>query len=197
MIGRVRAGFWIAGLASCSFHGQSVLIDDAGGPPFDPTTCPTNYVVVPTLTSRYRLIIDGHPGWTQSDTCAADVPGATHLAVLGDLPETMAIQHLVDTFALGIAGSATYIGGIQVQNQHTPETGWLSITGGTMFAAWATGEPNDADGTENGQEQFVALAIGRAYHVDYAGTSALGAVCECDGRRVSAEAAALIDAYRQ
>jgi hypothetical protein len=126
-----------------------------------------------------------------------DTPGATHLAVLGDLAETMAIQHLVDTFTLGIAGNATYIGGVQLQNQHTPDTGWLSITGGAMFAAWDHGEPNDADGTENSQEQFVALGVGRAYDVDYAGATALGAVCECDGNRVSNEAAALIDAYRQ
>src|SRR5436309_15221747 len=91
---------WILFIAGCGFQAhapteeEAVPIPDAG---FGAARCPDSYDVTfpPPSSSRYRLIAAGHAAWTQSDACAADLAGATHLVVLETQDELDRVTALV------------------------------------------------------------------------------------------------------
>lgn len=169
----------------------------AAAPPdsgFDYATCPPSYNALLPGPTRYRLIPTPGAAWAHSDTCAADLPGATHLVVLETMPELVSVSGFVDTATT--AGNAVWVGGVQLRTALLPRDGWLRFDGMPLVDGWASGEPNDNGGTENQEEQFVYLERGRRYLADRAGATGNGALCECDGKPVAATAAAAIVANR-
>jgi hypothetical protein len=150
---------------------------DAG---FDSARCPASYNAGLPGPSRYRLIAGGQPAWVQSDACAADLPGATHLAVLESQAELDAAAALLD--ALPTSGSTIWIGAVQQRTAVLPADSWLWFDGVPLTTGWSAGEPNDGgSGEADHRDQFVDLQQGRTYFTDSAGSDNNGALCECDG----------------
>lgn len=179
---------WIALIAGCGFQAQPVAdevptVSSPDGGPFDPAKCPESYGIT-TLpgTSRYRLILEGHSVFDQSTACAADLPNATHLAVLSSLPEIMAAAQLVNAAPATLAGGAVWLGAVQLHTAAQTDQGWLWFDGTTLTGNWNSGEPNDGGGGETDhREQFIKLQKTRTYFTDQGGGDSNGALCECDG----------------
>lgn len=203
----------IAVIAGCGFHPTelrdapgSAAPDTSAGTAadampdaaFDPLTClAAGYAPLPGQTSYYRMLTGAGSAWVHSDDCNDDLPGATHLAVLDDLPETMAVQILVSATP-ALSNSGAFYGGVQEPGQTSPGSGWISFADTPMFTAWSSGEPDDGGShQETGKEQFVGLAYNRAYDIDYPGNATNGAICECDGHAIGSAAAALLAMYQQ
>ncbi len=190
---------WIALIAGCGFEAhaptdeQAAPVPDAG---FDVATCPASYgVTLPGSGSRYRLIPDGHPAWTQSDACAADLPGATHLAVLDAQGELGSATSLVAATPT-LAGNAIWVGAVQQATATLPTAGWLWLDGTAVTGGWGGAEPNDRNGQENQEEQFARIEKTKLYLQDSAGSGNNGALCECDGKPIAPAAEAAITANR-
>lgn len=191
----------IVGLAGCGFESPAAprdasmddadpsifdaSTDDADPSIFDPTTCPNSYTI-PGLTSRYRIIIDGHEAWEQAADCADDIAGTTHLAVLDSTAELVAIQSAVDLSSAGIAGNQLWIGAVQLRDQLSPGAGWLGFDGNPLISNVFRNppEPNDGNNSEDNDEQFARITKTQTQLTDDAGGGSFGAVCECDGRAV-------------
>jgi hypothetical protein len=190
---------WIALIAGCGFHGLAPVVEgasvaDAG---FDAATCPTSYDVALPGPARYRLIPDGHPAWIQSDACALDLPGATHLAVLTTSDEIAAVGALVTTPPRPIAGNAVFVGAVQQRTATQPGDGWLWFDGEPVTSGWGGAEPNDrGDGEADHDEQFVKIEKAKPYLTDTAGSDSNAALCQCDGKPIAASAASAITANR-
>lgn len=173
---------------------QEAAIADAG---FDAASCPARYDVALPGPSRYRLIADGHPAWTQSEACAADLPGATHLAVLTMSDEIARVGALVTTPPQPIAGNAVWVGAVQQRTAIRPGDDWLWVDGEPLINGWGGVEPNDrGDGEADHDEQFVKIEKAKPYLTDTAGGDSNGALCQCDGKPIAASAAAAITANR-
>jgi hypothetical protein len=191
---------WIALLAGCGFQGPAFAGEtesaaDAGG---GLARCPGGYSASLPGPTRYRLIPDGHPAWTQSDACAADLPGATHLVVLNTVAEVSAVAALVSAPPIAIAGNAVWVGGVQAMTAMQPRDAWLGLDGGPLLDAWGGNEPNDrGDGEADHDEQFVKVERNKPYLTDTAGSENIAALCECDGAPIAASAAAAITAARR
>jgi hypothetical protein len=186
---------WVALIAGCGFQSQPVGGDSTASSPdasFVTTQCPASYdLQFPQLasSSRYRLVINGDPAWKQSDTCAGDLMGATHLVVLETQDELNAVATLVNAPPLGINANAVWVGGVQPLSAMQPRDGWLGFNGEALFNGWGGGEPNDKGGGEDHAEQFVRIEKGKPYFQDSAGSVISGALCECDGKPIAANAA--------
>jgi len=206
---------WLLVVVGCGFHSQATVGEDAGAiadaattapgdgssdaaTPIDLTQCPATYATLLTgQTSRYRLITDGHRAWEQSDACAGDLPGHTHLVVLETKGELTAVSALIDNSHLGISSNAVWVGAVQLATALTPDTSWLGFDDQPLIDAWDHGEPNDAGGTEiDHREQFARLDVGHNGLADSQGGESRGAVCECDGKPLAVLAATTIDLYR-
>src|ERR1700759_3190475 len=114
---------WIFSIAGCGFAVQSVPGESptaADAAAFDASRCPATYNANLPGPSRYRLIPEGHPAWDQSDRCAADMVGATHLAVFDSAEEITAALALITTPPMAIAGTAVWIGGVQQRTATQP-----------------------------------------------------------------------------
>jgi hypothetical protein len=203
---------WVALVAGCGFQtpgrgGTDAAVDadvaidareiDAaidGG--FDFSTCPASYNLNLGLPgpTRYRLITAGRAAWVHSDDCNNDLQGATHLIVLEDMNQVIALGNFVNN-ATGIEGNDVWIGGVQERGSATPGANWLGFDGAPLIGAWATNEPNDDRGEDN-EEQFVKVERNRSFFVDIRGDEDNGAVCECDGKPVAKNAADAITASR-
>jgi hypothetical protein len=186
-------------------------LSDASGGAFDHVQCPASYDAALPGPSRYRLIVVGNRAWDQSDVCAQDLPGATHLVVLETVGELASVQALVDSSAATVA-AGVWIGGVQKHTATSPGEGWLGFDGQPLIGgSWYDGpgtsgqhdsEPNDGDGVENGLEQFVIVkpsnnSPGTKNGLqDSDGFNSKGALCECDGTPIAAAAAAEINYYR-
>lgn len=195
---------WIILVAGCGFRSQAGAVED-NAPDAAPNaapdasfahTCPENYnLSLPGFSgsSRYRLIIDGHPAWTQSDTCASDAPGATHLVVLETQNELNAVAALVNAPPLGIAGNSVWVGGVQQRTAALPGDNWLRFDDAPLTSGWSGAEPNDKDNGEvDHAEQFIKIEKDKPYLQDTAGTGNYGALCECDGKPIGPNATAAI-----
>lgn len=181
---------WIAVIAGCGFQAQpaadevpTVSSPDSGA--FDPAKCPASYSIT-TLpgTSHYRLILEGHSIWDQSTACAADLPNATHLAVLNTLDEIKAAAQVVNTAPATLAGGAAWLGAVQLRAATQPDQSWIWFDGTPLTGNWSPGEPNDGGGgggEADHREQFVRLQKTRTYFTDQGGGDSYGALCECDG----------------
>ena len=195
---------WLLVVAGCGFQSPIASTGGSGGADgpaapdagFDYALCPASYNAALPGPSRYRLLIDGHVAWAHSDTCSTDLPGATHLVVFEAMPELLSVSALVNTPPLGIAGNAIWVGGVQPRTVLLPGDGWLGYDGAPLISAWDTGEPNDGGTETDHSEQFVFLERNRHYLADRPGNTNLGALCECDGKPVAANATAAITASR-
>jgi len=192
---------WIVVIAGCGFETrastgvgeQSAPIPDAG---VAAPSCPDSYgVQLPGSGSRYRLIPEGRPAWTQSDACVADLPGATHLVVLESKAELDGATALVGAQTTALAGNAIWVGAVQQASATQPAMGWLWLDG-TAVTGWGGGEPNDRGGQENREEQFARIEKGKLYLQDSAGNGNNSALCECDGKPIVAAAATALAAAR-
>lgn len=193
---------WVVLIAGCGFQAQPAPGESptAAGPDaaaFDHAQCPPNYNADLPGPSRYRLITEGHPAWEQSDACAGDRLGATHLIVLDSQDEIMRVAALVNAPPTAITNSAIWIGAVQQRTAALPRDGWLRFDGEPLASGWNTGEPNDSNNTETDhREQFAKLQAGRTYFTDSAGTDTNGALCECDGQPIAQVALDAIAANR-
>lgn len=191
---------WVALIAGCGFQAQPARDESptaaADAAAFDFSTCPPSYTTTLTGSSRYRLIVEGHPAWEQSDTCAADMPGATHLAVLDTLDERNAAAALINA-APTLASSGAWIGAVQLRTATLTNQAWFWFDGTPLTGSWNSGEPNDGGGGETDhREQFVKLQKTRTGFTDQNGSEGDGALCECDGKPIAPAAAAAIAANR-
>jgi hypothetical protein len=193
---------WIILITGCGFRSQPGVLDDtapAAAPDASvPYTCPTSYSANLPGPSHYRLIVEGHPAWIQSDTCAGDLPGKTHLVVLETQDEISEVAALVSAPPMGIAGNAIWVGGVQQRTAVLPGTNWLRFDGEPLTLGWGGAEPNDkGNGELDHEEQFVRLEKGKAYLQDSAGNGNYGALCECDGKPLAMAATMAIDSNHQ
>lgn len=189
---------WAAG---CGFSVRSATNDAATNDvsdaldsklPFDPATCGATYPIT-IGASRYRIEQTTTLAWTAHELCAADLAGATHLAVIDDLTERDMVQRAIND---QVAGTDTFwVGGVQKLAATEIGGDWLALTGGPMIAgAWALDEPTDDDGappytSEAHAEQFVRLNRNGIGLVDAPGRVLHGFVCECDGKPIDSVAA--------
>jgi hypothetical protein len=177
---------------------------DAAGP--DAAQCPPAYDIVLQGPSRYRLITAAAPAWEHSDTCASDLRDATHLVILETAAEVASVQALVEHPPATIESGGIWVGGVQLRTATTPAEGWLGfdgqpLIGGEWYDDDATNdhEPNDQNEieTDDHLEQFVAIDAGKHGLNDADGTHARGALCECDGKPMAANAVAAVASNRK
>jgi Lectin C-type domain len=210
-------GVWVALVAGCGFHTAGRAMDTGAGEPepdapppidaaidaaiapidggFDVAQCPASYNAALPGPSRYRLVVEAHEAWEHSDACARDLPGATHLVVLNSQAEQTAVATLVAA-TVTLAGEAVWIGAVQLRSAARPNDGWLWLDGTALTTGWTNGEPNDIGNNENQEEQFVELEKARPTLNDSGGNVGNGALCECDGKPIAANAAAAIISNR-
>ena len=189
---------WICLITGCGFQAELDPEHPTTAAPEGAAVCPPGYDIT-NLTggSHYRLITDGHPAWEQSDACAADMPGATHLVVLDSQDELMRVAMLVNTPPMPITNNAIWIGAVQLRSATRPTDGWIRFDDEPLASGWNTGEPNDSNNSETDhREQFVKLQAGRTYFTDSAGSDGYGALCECDGKPIAQDAAQSIQDNR-
>lgn len=159
-------------------------------PGFDPTTCPTNYVImVPSSASRYR-VRSPDVWWNHEQNCGGDTSGKSHLVVFDSASEAAQLR-------LMVSGSF-FVGAVQARNQTLATSGWSWLTGETIAAeAWELAQPDDGDGIENNRENLAIEsggAGGGLRDFDTVSSSSLQAqgVCECDGKPVSSSVSSQI-----
>jgi hypothetical protein len=198
----VRSGLLVL-VASCGFStgGQPidappVPADESSADAFDASVCGATYPLV-LGRSRYRIEAAFLPAWVASDTCAAELPGATHLVVFDTIAERDFIQVSINGAPPGT--NNFWVGGVQRFEATQIGGDWLALTGGPMVGnAWNVSEPTDDDGappydTEVHAEQFVRLDRNSVGLLDAPGKALFhGFVCECDGLRIDPAAAAAI-----
>jgi hypothetical protein len=190
---------WILSIAGCGFQAHAPTDEEAAPAPdagFDAAICPASYdVTFPAPSrSRYRLIAAGHAAWTQSDACAADLPGATHLVVLESQSEFDSVVGLVAAATTQV--NSIWVGAVQQPTAMQPLAGWLWFDGSPVTGGWGGIEPNDRDGRESQEEQFARIEKTKLYLQDSGGNTSSGALCECDGTPIAATALAAISANR-
>jgi hypothetical protein len=174
---------------------DAAMIDAAiDAPPidaaFDPATCPAGYTttIAAAPQSRYRWITVDRAWLAQHQDCADDLPGATHLAVLDTVAEAQQI-------AAAAGGATSYqVGAAQAPAQATVLAGWYELTGEPVPAAtWQSGQPNDNNGTENGEQNRGSVnASAGPLLQDIDSVFATRAVCECDGKPIAPAVAAFL-----
>jgi hypothetical protein len=186
---------WIVLIAGCGFQAHAPADEQAAAVP-DAASCPASYdLVFPApSSSRYRLITAGHPAWTQSDACAADLSGATHLVVLDSQDELDRVVALVAAATTPV--SSIWVGAVQQITATLPAAGWLWFDDSPVTGGWGGVEPNDRDDRENQEEQFARIEKTKLYLQDSGGNTSAGALCECDGKPIAPAAAAAIGASR-
>jgi hypothetical protein len=164
---------------------------------FDYAHCPSSYNAALPGPTRYRLLIDGHRAWEQSDACILDVPGATHLAVL-ETPDELAAVVAFLAQSNGIAHDAIWLGGVQRRTALQPAEAWIRFDDSPLQAElWDRNEPNDGGGTETDHlEQFTMLEHDHTALTDVNGSVSSGALCECDGKPLNEDVIATIEANR-
>lgn len=159
---------------------------------FDATRdCPPSYEAMSPQTSRYRIVDVSQEAWVHNVACESDAPGLSHLAVIDTQGERVALLS-----ALGTSGDYRwYVGAVQRGPAATPDAQWLWLNGSSFDAnLWAEFEPDDADGIEDGSEQFAMLQDGFTGMADFIGTNSQYALCECDGQPVTDEGRIALDA---
>lgn len=207
---------WIVLVAGCGFQSQAAVPDanpsgdpgdagelldaapDSGGTAvFDHATCPASYNVELPGPTRYRLIVNGHRAWEQSDACNADLPGASHLVIFETVAEAEAVVAFMEPNR-GIARDSIWVGAVQRPTATQPDEQWLGFDGQPLIDVWHDNEPNDFFNNESDhQEQFALIERRRDGMIDISGSTNAGALCECDGKPLSQDVLATIDANRR
>lgn len=176
-------------LAGCGFEGMAAPIGEVSAPDAPALRCPDSY------RGGYRVLTTAGTAIAHGDACAADAPGATHLAVVNDAAELATLAAAIA--ALELPHNSVWLGGVQASDAQTPDSGWLALDGAPLISAWGGAEPNDSDRDEDDhREQFARLERGRGYLGDSRVTDGNGAVCECDGQPIAERVRVVIDGYR-
>jgi len=153
--------------ASCSFELPDPSTPPAGSAPDaseDPTAQCSGYT--PAGSSTYRIVTAPLDWLSAEQTCEADEPGATHLAILQSPTELDAIRALL--------GPGTWIG----LADRRVEGMWRWVDGATqapMGPPWKMGEPSP------GGEDDCGLVDMGAHFDAIKCTDAKPYLCECDG----------------
>lgn len=168
-------------------------IDAASGDaPFDLADCPPSYIELWYPGSRYR-ISRGGTAWLHHDTCAGDAPGLTHLAVIETSEEHVALEA-----RRAAVEQIWYVGTVQRRTALTTDQHWLWLTNDAPVLIWHTDEPNDVDESESDHwEQFAVMHSTAFGLIDYDGAVVFDALCECDGRAITALARDTVDSNRK
>ena len=141
------------------------LVDAA--PPDAAVQCPTGYVAQPGL-GAYRFDT-GNVGWTEArDDCADDLPGVTHLVILGSGEENAHVEIISDNRDIWIG-----------LTDGDDEDVWLDVLGAPKgYENWAFLEPNNG-GLGGGEEDCAELLNGSGEWNDRACGDNRRYVCEC------------------
>jgi hypothetical protein len=168
------------------------------GATFDYARCPASYQAALLGPSRYRVLGDGHRAWEQSDTCNLDLPGATHLVILETADELARVAGFLAHANDGIAHNSLWVGGVQRRTTTRPGESWIGFDGAPLLDSWNNGEPNDdgGSGENDHKEQFAMIEHNHDGLADAAGNISGGALCECDGKRLSPDVVATINDNR-
>ncbi len=129
--------------------------------------CAASYAItLPGGSSRYRTVA-APATWPDAQADCAGDGGGSHLVVIGSDAERTGVGALVgDDFWIGLS-------------DRVAEGTFRAVTpAGSPFTAWAGGQPDDRDGTEDCVEQKRMMMAG--WH-DVPCTEPLSYVCECDG----------------
>ena len=190
-------------LAGCGFSvpGATVIDgEDSGsvaeaspeGPTSDaPAACPASYTAVSGAPSLYRWNTTSETFWTHNAGCDADLPGATHLAVLDTRAEALALHVYSASLSPQPNLGRFYIGAVQDPSATSVSAGWIQFTGDpTPALLWAfLGAQEPCDGVDcnetNHDEQLAVLEPAADFIIDVRGSVFYGAVCECDHRAVT------------
>lgn len=181
-----------AAVAGCDrvFEIEDVAVAD--GATFDAgRDCPPSYEAMSPQASRYRVADVAQEAWFHNVACESDAPGLSHLAVIDTQGERVALLAALDTRN----SYRWYVGAVQRGASATPDAAWLWLTGSSFDTnQWAEFEPDDANGIEDGSEQFAMLQDGYTGMADFIGNNSQLALCECDGRPVTDEGRMALDA---
>lgn len=162
---------------------------------FDVATCPATYNVrIASSTSYYQVLTDQKFYWVHMAACASGLAGATHLVIPDSAQEITELGQYIQT--LTGTGSEFYVGIVQDATVTIPTDGWIRFDGQPIDpAVWLNNEPNDFDGDETDHYSQVGAFDKANKHVDdVPGPVNAGAVCECDGKTITPQAQAFIDA---
>lgn len=163
-------------------------------PVFDPATdCPAAYTLtIGTSPTRYRVITSEGPFATQHGDCNDDLVDATHLASPETAVELMDIRTYLAARTLA-PSRKYYVGTVQLRDQTAVDTGWIVFAGGGPLPGgqWEIGEPEDAGGGENNAQNVSSLWVDTGL-TDSTGNLSYGAICECDGMPIDADAVAAL-----
>jgi hypothetical protein len=171
---------------------HDAVVDGGTDAGFDPATCPASYTITITgSSSRYRATSSETAFAASHATCNADLPDATHLVSFESATELDDLR--VYLVPRTIAPSRKYyIGAVQMRDQPAAEVGWLVYSGMPLPPnQWAAGQPEDAGGGEDNQQNLATLYIDSGLN-DSTGNILYGALCECDGMPIPASVLALI-----
>ncbi len=162
--------------------------------PWSAADCPINYIAVGNQLTRYRLDVTAIGVRAHHDVCSGE---GQHLVVIETQQEASALRQFIDgTQGLPTTsfGPMVYIGAAQRPNQALRDAGWFSATGPFNHAFWNTNEPNDGTGGENNEENFAAIWRDQNLLVDLDHDIPIAGLCECDGKEITLEYKALIEA---
>ena len=171
-------------------------LTDAGpgdGSGFTISDCPSTYDVVlasTQATSRYRVVFSVNPFWEHETACSSHLPGATHLLIPDSVQE-------LDELVLAYSGINFYVGAVQDPTMTSPSAGWIRLDGAVNLVGWSLDQPDDENDNEedhNSQIAYVSSVAAGGRLFDASGLVNFRAVCECDGRPISAMARSYIDA---
>jgi hypothetical protein len=137
------------------------------GPPDAAVDCPAGYVAQPGI-GTYRFD-SGNVGWTAArDDCADDLPGVTHLVIIGSAEENTHVEVISENRDI-------WIGLTDADDEGT----WVDVLGAPKgFENWAFLEPNDG-GIGGGTEDCAELLDGSGQWNDAECGGNNRYVCEC------------------
>jgi hypothetical protein len=163
---------------------------------FDPAQCPASYSPLLPGSTRYRLLTEGGGAWKQIDICNNDLPGATHLVILETNAELKDAAELLRP----ATNESMWVGGVQRRSATAPKEAWIGFDSAPIpDLFWASDQPDDTPspgGSESLCEQFAQLMFGYDGLVDNDLEAVSGALCECDGKALSDDVIATIEANR-
>lgn len=140
---------------------------DGGPPPDAAVQCPTGYVEQPGL-GRYRFDT-GNTSWTEArDDCADDLPGITHLVIIGGDAENAHVDAISSNRDVWIGMTDAGDEGV-----------WRDVNGAAKgYEHWAFLEPNNG-GIGGDEEDCAELLDGSGEWNDRACGDNRRYVCEC------------------
>jgi hypothetical protein len=143
--------------------------------------CPTKYtIMLPSSTTRYRVLEANAMFAEQEAACRQDPPGAGRLVALESASEAQYLRELLGQYEQ----ARYYVGAAQSSNQARPEEGWKLATGGPVpDELWALDQPIDGPSShyvEDNEANVAELGLESGMLFDASGKALQPAICECD-----------------